>query len=95
MEGRTFHILTNLKPLTYALPFVSDRHSSRQIRHLGFISQFTTDIRYIKGSHNRVADVLSRIDINVTSLLQKSNIDFKEITEAQKNDPTLAKYEPA
>ena len=79
----------------YALPFLSNRHSSHQIRYLGFISQLTTDIRSIKGSHNRVADALSRIDINVISLLRKSNIDFKEIAEAQKNDPTLAKYEPA
>ena len=93
VEGRTFHILTDHKPLTYALPSVSDRHSPRQIRHLGFISQFTTDIRYIKGSYNSVADALSRIDIHATSLFQLPNIDFKEIAEAQKSDPTLAKYQ--
>ena len=93
VEGRTFHILTDHKPLTYPLPSVSDRHSPRQIRHLGFISQFTTDICYIKGSYNSVADALSRIDINATSLFQLPNIDFKEIAEAQKNDPTLAKYQ--
>ena len=91
MEGRTFHILTDHKPLTYGLPSVSDRQSPRQIHHIGFISQFATGIRYIKGSHNSVADALSWIDINTTSLFQLPNIDFKEIAEAQKSDPILEK----
>ena len=91
MEGRTLHIFTDHRPLRYALPSVSDHQSPCQIHHLGFISQFTTDIRYIKGSHNSVADALLWIDINATSLFQLPNIDSKEITEAQKSDPILAK----
>ena len=61
-----------------------------QIRHVGFISQFTTNICYIKGSHNSVADALLWIGIT-TSLFQLPNIDFKEILEAQKSDLILAK----
>ena len=65
VEGRLFHIRTDHKPLTYALSIQSDRHSPRQIRHLDFISQFTSDIRYIKGNDNVVADALSRVEVNV------------------------------
>ncbi len=49
VEGRNFHIRTDHKPLTYALATRNDRHSPRQARHLDFISQFTTDIRHVKG----------------------------------------------
>ena len=65
VEGHLFHIRTDHKPLTYALSIQSDRHSPRQIRHLDFISQFTSDIRYIKGNDNVVADALSRVEVNV------------------------------
>ena len=41
LEGRQFHILTDHKPLTYALHTRLDRHSPRQARQLDFISQFT------------------------------------------------------
>ena len=47
VEGRDFHVITDHKPLTYmyALATSSDKYTSRQIRHLDYISQFTTDIR--------------------------------------------------
>ena len=64
VEGRDFHVLTDHKPLTYAMGMRSDRHSPRQTRQLDFISQFTSDIRYVKGSENVVADALSRIAVN-------------------------------
>lgn len=52
------------------------RASSRQIWHLDFIFQFTTDIRNISGSNNFVADYLSRShDICLT--------DFKNIASNQ------------
>ena len=63
VEGRTFHILTDHKPLTYALGTQSDKHSPRQIR-LDYVSQFTSDIRHVKGADNPAADALSRIGAN-------------------------------
>lgn len=39
LEGRVFHVLTDHKPLMYALNPRSDRQSLRQARHLNFISQ--------------------------------------------------------
>ena len=41
LEGRDFHILTDL---IYSLSCQPERHSPRQVRHLDFISQFTTDL---------------------------------------------------
>jgi len=38
VEGRSFHILIDYKPLTHA------RHSPCQARHLDYIAQFTSDI---------------------------------------------------
>ena len=64
VEGRTFTIYTDHKPLTFSLHTKSDRYTPRQIRHLDFISQFTSDIQHIRGSSNPVADALSRIEVN-------------------------------
>ena len=49
LEGRNFYILTDHKPLIYAFNARPDRYSQREVRHLDYISQFSTDIRYIKG----------------------------------------------
>ena len=44
IEGRHFHVLTDHKPLTFAMNTRSDRYSPRQSRHLDYISQFTSII---------------------------------------------------
>ena len=84
MEGRTFHILTDHKPLTFALATNSERHTPRQIRHLDYISQFISDIQYISGTQNAAADALSRIDLN--SLGDTTIVDLGEIAKAQMED---------
>eukprot|EP00794_Sanderia_malayensis_P010299 gene10299-biopygen8463 len=87
LEGRPFYILTDHKPLTYALSASADRHSPREIRHLDYISQFTTDIRHIQGKENVVADALSRTEINSLQAVQP--IDFTQLAKAQQEDPDL------
>ena len=87
IEGRVFHVSTDHKPLTFSFATTSNRYTPRQARHLDFISQFTTDIRHVKGSNNPVADALSRIDIN--TLQQPNGIDYKAMAVAQKKDPEL------
>ena len=82
LEARSFHILTDHKPLTYAIKSSSKKYSPREIRHLDYVSQFTTDIRHIKGTDNIVADALSR---NVYTIWpdNSNRIDLQTIAEHQ------------
>jgi hypothetical protein len=91
VEGRSFHVLTDHKPLTFALHARPDRYTPRQIRQLDVISQYTSDLRHVKGSHNPVADALSRATINAVSVSDDSPpvIDFKAMAIAQNSDPDL------
>ena len=88
IEGRQFKVFTDHKPLTYSLSTHSDRYTPRQVCHLDYISQFTTDIQHISGHNNPVADALSRIELNaITS--QPPVIDFTQLAAAQKEDSQL------
>ena len=91
LEGRTFHVSTDHKPLMYALATRSDRHSPRQARHLDFISQFITDIRHVKGSDNAVADTLSRIEMNALVDASPTLVDLIAMNKAQRTDPDLTR----
>ena len=88
VEGRTFHVLTDHKPLTFALSTKSEQHTPRQIHHLDYILQFTSDIRNASGTENAAADALSRIGVN--SLNDTSPIlDLGEMAIAQRDDTEL------
>ncbi|KAF2347495.1 Reverse transcriptase domain, partial [Trinorchestia longiramus] len=88
LEARHFVIYTDHKPLIAAIHMPSDRHSPRESRHLSFISQFTTDLRHIKGTDNTVADCLSRIhSISVIPVVEQ--LTLESIVAAQKEDPEL------
>lgn len=84
LEGREFTIYTDHKPLTFAFHQKPEKSSPRQVRHLDFIGQFSTDIRHVKGIENIVADTLSRIQIN-----EINTIDFDKIANDQQNDSEL------
>jgi len=88
IKGRDFHILTDHKPLTFALKS-NHKHSPRQLRHLDFISQFRNEIRHIKGTDNCVADALSHIEANARHMDQSSTIDFTDIAKKQEVDSEL------
>jgi cleavage and polyadenylation specificity factor subunit 1 len=90
LEGRQFTILTDHKPLTFALKNGTDRYSPREIRQLDFISQFSTDIRHVHGKENVVADALSRLNVDAISF--DSKIDFNAIAAAQADDADLAHF---
>ena len=90
LEGRDFCILTDHKPLTYALLAKPDRYSPREIRQLDYISQFSTDIRFVKGNENLVADALSRFHISkLTPSVTVTPVDFDAIANKQKTDEEL------
>jgi len=60
LEGRSFQLWTDHKPLTFAINRVSDAWSPRQQRQLAYLAEFTADIRHVAGASNVVADSLSR-----------------------------------
>lgn len=92
IEGREFQIFMDHKPLTYSLSSNSNRYTPRQIRHMDFISQFTSNIQHIKGMENPVADALSRVGVN-TFTTQPPVIDFTEMAAAQKEDPEIKRFQ--
>ena len=92
LEACEFYVWTDHKPLTHSLNSKPDHHSPRQVRHLDFISQFTTDIRHITGQGNPVADALSCLETNCNAMHMQSSqsiVDFQAMAKAQPTDTNL------
>lgn len=85
LEGRNFTLYTDHKPLVFAFQQKPDKASPRQLRHLDFIGQFTTDIRHISGAENVVADALSRVD----AITSDPCFDFEVLATAQNGNLEL------
>jgi cleavage and polyadenylation specificity factor subunit 1 len=60
LEGRSFVIFTDHKPLISALKQVSPPASARQQRQLAYVAEFDVRMVHTPGEENVVADVLSR-----------------------------------
>ncbi|GFU51789.1 transposon Tf2-9 polyprotein [Trichonephila clavipes] len=82
LEGQNFVIYTDHKPITYASLQKNEKASPRQLRHLQYISQFSTNICHIKGQDNLVADAFSRIEAITV-------IDYDTIVDKQTQDAEL------
>ncbi|KMQ85815.1 gag-pol polyprotein [Lasius niger] len=93
LEGRTFTIYTDHKPIIYAFKQDPLHSSPRQARHLEYVAQFTTDIQHIKGKDNTVADALSRVETIHPALqletLAKEQKEDKELVEILKDTEKL------
>lgn len=85
LEGRTFSVYTDHKPLTTALTSATVR-SPRRSRHLSFISEYTSDIRHVSGKDNAPADALSRVAA-VSSLVHEPSL--LDLALAQAGDSSL------
>ncbi len=91
LEGRQFRVLTDHKPLTHALRSKAEHYTPRQVRHMAYISEFTTDICHIKGKANAAADALSRVWVNALRKDQPAvGIDFDQMALVQAEDSELA-----
>lgn len=88
IEGRNVLLLTDHKPLCNAFNSQSTLKSDRQQRHLSFITEYITDISYIKGSQNVVADCLSR----PANAINVDLCDLQEILIHQENDAEIQSY---
>ena len=84
LEGREFFVNIDHKPLAYNMNSTTERSSLRQTRHLALIAEFTTDIRYIKGEINFVADALSRPTVSAIDC--DAVINYKDLSADQSLD---------
>jgi len=85
LEGRPFTIFTDHKPIIFAFSQKPEKASPRQFRYLDYIGQFSTDIQYLSGDDNQVADALSRINA-IHGFRSISNTD---LATAQTKDTEL------
>ncbi|GFV73728.1 transposon Tf2-11 polyprotein [Trichonephila clavipes] len=62
----------------------------RQLNHLDYILQFSTDIRYVVGTENKVADALSRVEIG--AIIKPPILDYKTFAQAQLQDSEIQSF---
>ena len=60
VEGRPFTLYTDHQSLIPSMSKKTEAQTARQSNQLAEISEYTTDIRYLEGKSNVVADALSR-----------------------------------
>lgn len=87
VEGTVFHILTDQKPLQKAIRTTSTTQTETQARRLAYIALLTSDVRFIKGEDNVVADSLSRAP--TVDALTLSDPLLLRVASAQADDPSL------
>ncbi|GFU93886.1 transposon Ty3-I Gag-Pol polyprotein [Trichonephila clavipes] len=87
LEGRKFIIYTDQKRLTYAFKQKPEKCTPRQLRHRDYISQVSTDIRYVVGTENKVADALSRVEID--AIIKPPILDYKKFAQTQLHDSEI------
>jgi len=63
-----------------------EKASSRQLRHLGYISQFSTTILHVKSSDNVVTDAFSRL----CTIRMPISVELRGIEEEQASDSKLS-----
>lgn len=81
LEGRQFVIYINHWPLRFAFKKIA---LPGHLRHLKYVSLFSTDNRHISGEENTVTDSLSRIQ-------SINTIDYGKISDEQINNKELKK----
>jgi hypothetical protein len=92
LEGRTFTVFTEHKPLTSALQRVSPPVSARQQRYLSYLAEFSLVLVHTPGAANVVADALSRPRDQVNTCVDTPvlrPVDFVEMALLQLSCPDV------
>jgi hypothetical protein len=79
LEGRSFYILTDHKPLTFTNHRISDAWTDRQQRKMAYLAEYTANIKYVAGKKNVEADELSRPAAAIAAPAAVS-VDFAEMS---------------
>jgi transposase InsO family protein len=88
IEGRQVTVFTDHRPLVDAFHSPRDFKSSRNQRYMSIISEYITDMQYIRGEDNIVADALSRLPDALTSISATQldqPVDLPAMAEEQKH----------
>ena len=85
IEGRQVTLFTDHRPLTFVYKNISHKWSPRQQRHLCFVSEFTTDIRYVPEHLSRAPVDESRHIANMESVFT-GVIDYVDMAKQQAVD---------
>ena len=88
LEGRTVTLCTDHKPLVSAYKSKNPAKTDRQQRHLSCISEYISDMVYIRGRENVVADCLSR-PVNAINI---DAADLPAIARAQQIGEEIQNY---
>ena len=89
LEGRSFKIVTDQKSITRAILAPSTNLSPHQSRYIDFIAQYFTDVIYISGSKNVVADWLSRTQCNAL-FEELPPVSLHEMAAKQQADASIS-----
>ena len=84
VEGRAFTLYTDHQSLIPSLAKKTDAPTSRQTNQLSEIAEYTTDIRYLEGKSNFVADALSRPNGENASEKKKKAPTVSNVTKTNK-----------
>ena len=85
LMGKETILHTVHQPLQY-LQSQTKLQQSRHFRWMGFLQQFYLFIRYKKAIYNKVADMLSRPIINVSTILKHNSITHESYIEQYAQD---------
>ena len=89
VEGRDFYIVTDHKPLTFAVHSHATAHSPRQARQLDFISQFTSDICHLMAALAALASspgitpqtlATAQQEEDVANLTRHTSLDLQRVS---------------
>ena len=104
VEGRPFTLYTDHQSLVPSIHKKTDAPTSRQMNQLSEIAEYTTDIRYLEGKSNYVADALSRPNgvlsnkakaSNVSSVSQLPRHIFLQHLDMMKGQPDVSSIAPS
>lgn len=88
IDGHNLTLFVDHKPLVSAFYSKNLAKSDRQQRQLSFLSEYVSDIQYVRGQDNIVADCLSR----PVCASQVDVFDIQGLAQAQLNDPEIETY---
>ena len=86
--SRDVTLVTDHKPLTFAMEKILPAMFPWQIGQLNYVSQVCKTLKYISGTYNQVADFLSRLEINYIEDLN-FQIDIAQFARDQVSEQAI------